>query len=88
MSLNPELGRQKQSDLCEFKTSLVYQSVVLESQDYTEKPCLEKHKQTNKTLPYIYRFIFETNALKSLLISAYCSDLSQSQACVAALKSY
>ena len=38
-----DLGRQRSSDLCEFKASLVYR---VNSRAYTEKPCV-KSKQQN-----------------------------------------
>ena len=42
MLLIPALWRQRQVDLCEVKASLVYRVSFQDSQDYTEKPCLEK----------------------------------------------
>ena len=40
------LGRQRQTDLCEFEATLVYRLSSRTSQDCsTEKPCLEKQKQ-------------------------------------------
>jgi hypothetical protein len=44
----PGLRRQRQADLCEFKARLVY-SEFQDSQNYTEKPCLEKPKTKTKT---------------------------------------
>jgi hypothetical protein len=38
------LGRQRQEDLCEFETSLVY----IMAQGYIEKLCLEKKKSDQK----------------------------------------
>ena len=46
--LIPALGRQRQVDLCEFETSLVYRGSSKIGSKATEKPCLEKTKQTNK----------------------------------------
>jgi hypothetical protein len=47
MLLIPALGRQRQADFwIQGHTSL--QSKFQDSQDYTEKPCLEKQKKTNK----------------------------------------
>ena len=40
----PALRRQRQMDLCEFETSLVYKEFQ-DSQGYREKPCLEKPNQ-------------------------------------------
>jgi hypothetical protein len=34
-------GRQRQEDICEFKTSLVYKSEFRDSQSHTEKHCLK-----------------------------------------------
>jgi hypothetical protein len=45
MPLIAALGRQRQADLCEFEASLVYKVKFLDSQDYTEKLCLEKTKR-------------------------------------------
>jgi hypothetical protein len=50
MPLIPEPGRQRQTDLCEFKACLVYKSrSCLESQGYTEETLSQKtNKRTNK----------------------------------------
>jgi hypothetical protein len=45
-TLNPSTGRQRQAELCEFKTSLFYK--FQDSQGYTEKPCLVKNKKEEK----------------------------------------
>jgi hypothetical protein len=43
-AFNPELGRQNQADWGQ----LVLQSNFQDSQDYTEKPCLEKTERRRK----------------------------------------
>ena len=45
----PELGRQRQADLCQFGTSLVYR-VISRTVRATEKLCLEKptNQSTNQ----------------------------------------
>ncbi len=50
MLLIPALGRQRQADLCEFETCLVYRASSRTGSKATEKPCLEKQKkkQTKK----------------------------------------
>ena len=48
------LGRQRQADPWEFKASLVgLQSEFQDSQDYTEKPCLEKPKNKTRNKSYL-----------------------------------
>ena len=39
-TVNPALGRQKQSDLCKFEASLVYRGSFRTGSNATEKPCL------------------------------------------------
>ncbi|KAM7330605.1 hypothetical protein ACRRTK_009794 [Alexandromys fortis] len=46
--LIPALGRQRQADLCEFETSLVYRASARTGSKATEKPCLEKPKNKKK----------------------------------------
>jgi hypothetical protein len=47
MPLIPALGRQRQADFW-VQSQPGLQSEFQDSQGYTEKPCLEKLKQTNK----------------------------------------
>ena len=49
--LIPALGKERQTDFCEFKASLVYRASSRTGSKATEKPCLQKQKekQTNKT---------------------------------------
>ena len=48
-NFNPSTREQRQADICEFKTSLGYiQGEFQNTQNYTEKPCLQEQKQ-NKT---------------------------------------
>ena len=42
--LIPAFGRQRQPDLCEFETSLVYRASSRIGSKATEKPCFEKPK--------------------------------------------
>jgi hypothetical protein len=44
----PALGRQRQADFC-IRGQPGLQSEFQDSQDYTEKPCLEKQKNKTKT---------------------------------------
>ena len=46
--LIPWLWRQKQVDLCKFEASLVYKESSRTGSKATEKPCLEKQKQSKK----------------------------------------
>ena len=57
----PELGRQRQADLCQFGTSLVYR-VISRTVRATEKLCLEKPtNQPNKNfVSLIVSFISKT----------------------------
>ena len=48
--LIPALGRQRQADLCEFETSLVYRASSMTGSKATEKPCLEKPKKKKECL--------------------------------------
>jgi hypothetical protein len=41
VTLIPALWKERQLDLCEFEASLVYRVSSLNSQGYTEKPCLK-----------------------------------------------
>ena len=45
MPLTPALRRQRQADLCEFKTSLVYKVSFRTGPKTTEKPCLGGKKE-------------------------------------------
>lgn len=50
MPLIPELGRESQTDLCEFEVSeRGLQSESRDSHSYVVKPCLEKAKPNNQT---------------------------------------
>ena len=43
----PALGRQRQADLCEFETSLIYRASSRTHSKATEKPCLRRGKKRN-----------------------------------------
>ena len=45
MCLIPALGRKRQADLCEFKTSLLYRVSSRTGFEATEKPCLQKPRE-------------------------------------------
>jgi hypothetical protein len=50
-AFNSSPWEQRQVDLCEFKASLVYRAELQDSQGYTEKYCLKKQNEQNKTKP-------------------------------------
>ena len=48
-SLIPALGRQRQTDLCEFKTSLVYRASMRTARAFTQRnPVLKNKIKTNR----------------------------------------
>lgn len=49
MPVSTELGKQRQKDLCEFESRMVYIVEYHSSQYYIEKPCLKQNKAEQST---------------------------------------
>ena len=79
-SLIPEIWKQRQADLCDFKASLVYRASSRTDSIATEKPCLEK-QQNPKQIMYICMYIHtyrqtDTPIIKTKSVHRLSSDLN------------
>ena len=79
MPLIPALGRQRQVDLCEFEASLIYRSFQ-DSQDYTEKPYLEKQQQTNKQTNTWFFVPSNFRVMEAIAIATFVNTRSTQEA--------